>query len=82
MPKGICPECDEEIYVDPDLEQGDVVTCEECGIELEITNTSPVELSPYEGHEYDEYDDYDYYDEDEDYIDYESYDYDYDDDRY
>jgi alpha-aminoadipate carrier protein LysW len=70
MPTSICPECDEEVYVDADSEQGDVVTCEECGTELEIVGLDPVELDIFEGSNYDDYEDYD------------SNGYDYDDDRY
>ena len=33
MPTAVCPECDEEVYVDADSEQGDVVSC---GQDLEI----------------------------------------------
>jgi len=75
MPTGICPECDEEVYIDPDLEQGEVITCEQCGIELEIINTSPIELGLYEGYMDEEPDEYD-----DELLDYESFDY--EDDRY
>jgi alpha-aminoadipate carrier protein LysW len=61
MPTAVCPECDEEVYVDADSEQGDVVTCDECGADLEVVGLDPIELDLYEGG--DEYDD-DYEDED------------------
>lgn len=61
MPTAVCPECDEEVYVDADSEQGDVVTCDECGADLEVVGLDPIELDLYEGD--DEYDD-DYEDED------------------
>lgn len=48
MPTTICPECDEEVYVDPDSEQGDVISCDECGADLEIVGLDPVELDIYE----------------------------------
>ena len=44
MPTSICPECDEEVFVDADSEQGDIVTCEECGSRLEVVGLDPVEL--------------------------------------
>jgi alpha-aminoadipate carrier protein LysW len=44
MPTAICPECDEEVYVDADSEQGDIVTCDECGSRLEVAGLDPVEL--------------------------------------
>lgn len=61
MPTAVCPECDEEVYVDADSEQGDVVTCDECGADLEVVGLDPIELDLYEGG--DDYDD-DYEDED------------------
>lgn len=49
MPTAVCPECDEEVYVDADSEQGDVVTCDECGVDLEVVGLDPIELDVYEG---------------------------------
>ncbi|HEY8563216.1 MAG TPA: hypothetical protein VIL74_22755 [Pyrinomonadaceae bacterium] len=55
MPTAVCPECDEEVYVDADSEQGDTVTCDECGAELEVVGLDPIELDLYEGgDDYDE----------------------------
>ena len=48
MPTTICPECDEEVYVDADSEQGDVVSCDECGTDLEVVGLDPIELDIYE----------------------------------
>lgn len=55
MPTAVCPECDEEVYVDADSEQGDVVACDECGADLEVVGLDPIELDLYEGG--DDYDD-------------------------
>lgn len=44
MPTSICPECDEEVYVDADVEQGDRITCEECQSDLVVVGLDPVEL--------------------------------------
>jgi len=44
MPTSICPECDEEVYVDAEIEQGDQVTCEECQSDLVVVGLDPVEL--------------------------------------
>ena len=42
-----CPMCDAEIDVDEDeLDEGDALTCEECGANLNVTGVSPLELSP------------------------------------
>jgi alpha-aminoadipate/glutamate carrier protein LysW len=51
MPTAICPECDEEVYVDADSEQGDVVSCDECGADLEIVGLDPIELDIHEDSE-------------------------------
>lgn len=40
-----CPECDAMIDIDEDLvEEGQTVECPECGAELEVVSTDPVEL--------------------------------------
>jgi alpha-aminoadipate/glutamate carrier protein LysW len=49
MPSTVCPECDEEVFVDADSEQGDVVTCDECGTQLEVVGLDPIEVDIYEG---------------------------------
>jgi alpha-aminoadipate carrier protein LysW len=70
MPTSICPECDEEVYVDADSEQGDRVTCDECGSQLVVVGLDPIEMDLYEESESDQ-------DEEEDFGSY-----DYEDDRY
>jgi alpha-aminoadipate carrier protein LysW len=62
MPTAVCPECDEEVYVDADTEQGETVTCDECGAELEVVGLDPIELDAYEGGS--AFDDDDEYEED------------------
>lgn len=57
MPKAVCPECEEEVFVDADSEQGDVVTCDECGARLEVVGLDPVELDVYEDTNFDDDDD-------------------------
>jgi len=40
-----CPECESTIDVDQDdVEEGQTLDCPECGAELEVVNTNPVEL--------------------------------------
>lgn len=44
-----CPECDTALDVDLDeLEEGDVVACEECGSEYEVVGVEPLELARVE----------------------------------
>jgi len=44
MPTAICPECQEEVYVDADSEQGDLVSCDECGSDLVVVGLDPIEV--------------------------------------
>jgi alpha-aminoadipate carrier protein LysW len=44
VPTGTCPECEADVHVDTDADKSDVVSCEECGAELEIVGLDPVEL--------------------------------------
>jgi len=44
MPTSICPECSEEVFVDADTEQGDNVSCDECGVRLVVVGLDPIEL--------------------------------------
>lgn len=59
-----CPECENDLDIELDeVEEGDVVSCEECGTEYEVVGVEPLELSKV-GDELDEDDD-EYADEDE-----------------
>jgi alpha-aminoadipate carrier protein LysW len=41
----ICPECEFEIDVDEyDVERGDTLDCDNCGVTLEIIGLNPIEL--------------------------------------
>lgn len=52
----ICPECDNSIDLDDELDEGETVQCDECGAELEVVSTDPVELTLVEDAGYDEED--------------------------
>ena len=44
-----CPNCDAVIDVDEeDLDEGDTLTCDECGADLSVTGLSPLELETQE----------------------------------
>lgn len=66
MPTSICPECNEEVFVEAESEQGDRVSCDECGSRLVVVGLDPVELDLYEESESEDYGDE---------VDYETYDY-------
>lgn len=41
-----CPECENNLDLEVDeVEEGDVVTCEECGTAFEVVSTEPLELA-------------------------------------
>ncbi len=59
-----CPECENNLDIELDeVEEGDVVACEECGTEFEIVGVEPLELARVE-EDLDEEDDL--FEEDED----------------
>ena len=57
MPTSICPECDEEVFVDAESEQGDRVSCDECGTQLVVVGLDPIEMDVYEESDVDDIDD-------------------------
>ncbi len=65
MPTAVCPECEEDVYVDPETEQGEIVACDECGADLEVVGLDPFELDPYDGSDVFDDDD-DEFDDDDD----------------
>lgn len=53
----VCPECDNPIFVDTDeVEEGETLQCEECGLDLEIVSLDPLELAPVDEAGYDDED--------------------------
>ncbi len=41
----VCPECDAEVEIDEyDVDKGEIISCPECGVDLEVTGLSPLEL--------------------------------------
>lgn len=41
---GICPECDAEVAIPDDAMENELVSCPDCGAELEIMSLDPVTL--------------------------------------
>jgi alpha-aminoadipate/glutamate carrier protein LysW len=42
--KAECPECLAELQLAADVEEGEIVVCVECGIELEVLSVDPLKL--------------------------------------
>ena len=40
----LCPECDADVEIPGDAMENELVSCAECGIELEIMSLDPIEL--------------------------------------
>jgi alpha-aminoadipate carrier protein LysW len=50
-----CPVCEGAIDVDEeDVDEGDTISCDECGADLRITGTSPLEVASADDAEEDE----------------------------
>ncbi len=63
----LCPECESEIDVEEDeLDEGEIVSCADCGTDFEVVGVDPLELAPVSDDE-DEDEDADEEDEDSDY---------------
>lgn len=62
-----CPECDAQIDVEEDeLDEGDLITCDECGAELRVLGLDPLELESADDEDDEEAGDLDSEDEDDD----------------
>ena len=60
-----CPVCDAEIDLEEDdLDEGDTVSCDECGADLRVVSVDPLELESEEEEEEDD-EDLDFDDEDD-----------------
>lgn len=40
-----CPECDAEIILKGDIEKGEVITCKDCSVKLEIVSLQPLKIN-------------------------------------
>lgn len=51
----VCPECDNPLDIDvDDVEEGEVIQCDECGTDLEVVSSDPLELAPVDEEGYDD----------------------------
>ena len=42
---GVCPDCQAEIEIDEfDVDKGEVISCPECGVDLQVLNIAPLEF--------------------------------------
>lgn len=53
----LCPKCEAMVDVDEDeVEEGEVVSCPECGADLEVISSHPLELNPLDDEDEEEED--------------------------
>jgi alpha-aminoadipate/glutamate carrier protein LysW len=51
----ICPECEADLDIEEDeVDEGEIVSCPECGIDFEVVAIEPLELARVEEEEEDE----------------------------
>jgi alpha-aminoadipate carrier protein LysW len=63
----ICPECEEELEIDDtDVEEGDVISCDQCGSTLRVLSASPLELEAYDDDDEEDEDEEDFEEDEED----------------
>ncbi|MGH9554621.1 MAG: hypothetical protein ACRD2Y_02255 [Terriglobales bacterium] len=42
----VCPECEADLDVEPgDVDEGEIVSCPECGTDYEVVTSNPLELN-------------------------------------
>jgi len=51
----LCPECETDLDLDPEeVDEGEIVSCAECGTDFEVVTTNPLELNRVSAEEDDE----------------------------
>jgi alpha-aminoadipate carrier protein LysW len=51
----LCPECETDLDVEEDeVDEGEIVSCAECGSDFEVVTVSPLELKPVDEEDYEE----------------------------
>jgi alpha-aminoadipate/glutamate carrier protein LysW len=47
-----CPECENDLDIEEDeVDEGEIVSCSECGSDFEVITLNPIELKPVEEEE-------------------------------
>lgn len=47
-----CPECETNLDIDEEeVDEGEIVSCPECGSDFEVVTTNPLELNPLDEEE-------------------------------
>ena len=44
MERVLCPECEAELALGPNVEESEIIVCPDCGVELEVISVDPIEL--------------------------------------
>jgi alpha-aminoadipate/glutamate carrier protein LysW len=61
-----CPDCEALLDIEEEeVEEGEVINCPDCGVELEVVNVNPIEVERIEEEEEEDDDEEDAGDEDE-----------------
>ena len=48
----LCPQCESDMDIEEDeVDEGEIVSCPECGTEFEVVTINPLELNPVEEEE-------------------------------
>ena len=51
----LCPQCESDLDIEEDeVDEGEIVSCPECGTEFEVVTVNPLELNPVEDEDDDE----------------------------
>ena len=51
----VCPECDNPLDINTDdVDEGEIIECDECGAELEVVSSDPLELAAVDAEGYDD----------------------------
>ena len=54
----VCPECDNPLDIDTeDVEEGEIIQCDEYGTDLEVVSSDPLELAAVDEEGYDDEED-------------------------